>query len=1044
MRIGLVILSILSGVLQIHAQTEPNWPAVDFTQVVSGLNEVVDIQNAADGSNRLFLVQQQGQIRVLKNGVLLPTPLLDVASTIAPYGEQGLLGLAFPPGFAQKKCFYIYYCRRGDNATILSRFQMSPNPDVAFDHTEEILMVTPKSDTNHNGGQLAFGPDGLLYISIGDGGGAGDPQRNSQNLTNRLGKILRIDVENTSPNLPYAIPASNPFATSATRSREILCWGLRNPWRFSFDSLTGDLFIGDVGEQEREEINFLSASSLNSGTNFGWSVKEGTLDFAAQTNVVGILHPPAFEYGRSIGYSVTGGLVYRGANPRLQGFYLFGDFATGQLLAMALPAQGGQVKTLKIPWYGFSTFGKDEAGEIYFADYYGAAVYRINALNTLPPPSISQEAGVYTGRVTVTMSTDIPGAVVRYTTDGTPPSQNSPIFFPGSTVEKYEPFTLKAATFRVDLNQSPTVEAVYQLRPWVEIGGSDQLNNYTSIKLTSTSQGAEIHYTIDGSDPTRDSPLYSGESGILIAHSQILKALAFKEGPGWLPGVISRKNFILAVATPAFSQRFYDLYDLVKVVCATSDATLHYTIDGSVPTLASPVWSTPQHLPSGTKITVLARKGEMRSTSNTLEVAKMSAQKTRFEQVGSGYMQLLKDVVYVNPTTIFAVGLVSIYRLSDGVWIGVPDISSQTGFQSGCFTSTGNLSLVSPGQRSISRLAFTPFAIASPWDCAPAYPFDLVALPTGGFLVVDPQNHRVQKVTGSSAITAFAGTGVAGSIDGSAATATFNVPMGIAKDLSDNVYVSESAGRRIRKISNEKMVTTLAGSGVSAWIDGPATTAGFVGPTSISMDRIGNLYVLEKEDRVTHGDRIRKVRPDGIVTTLYGPTFQSNTNDIISPDSFGLFGMEGIDVDQNGVLYIAGRNDRVFKAIQEDWDNDLIPDAAEVTLGSPFVVGVDDRLVDTDGDLFSNSAEWMAGNDPLLSSSYPLERTQIELRDGTVSLNLLCNAGETNQLEYSDDLHNWKPIGVPSTSAFRSVSSRFATPQFTRQRFYRLRSIPVP
>lgn len=1021
----------------VTASTEPNWPVVGFTSVASGLQDIVDIQNAADGSGRLFLVSQKGTIRILTNGALLPTPLLDITSRITSHGEQGLLGLAFPPNFATKNCFYIYYCRAGDGATVLSRFQMSPTPNVADGNSEAVLLVTPKPYSNHNGGQLAFGPDGLLYISTGDGGSSGDPHRNSQNLTNRLGKILRINVEGTSPGLPYAIPASNPFATSATNSREILCWGLRNPWRFSFDALTGDLFIGDVGEGQREEINFLPAASISAGANFGWSVKEGTLDYQPQSGITGALVPPAYQYSHSVGYSVTGGIIYRGGNPRLQGFYLFGDFANGKLFAMTHPVAGGQVMMLKDTPYAFSTFGTDEAGEIYFADYYGGSVYRMDALDTLPTPVISPAAGTYTGGVSFKISTDVPGAVVRYTTDGSVPNVTSPVFTAANRIDKFDPFTLKAVTFRADLIRSPVGEAAYQLRPYeVQIGGNRYLNDHTIIQLTETTPDTEIRYTLDGSDPTQTSSLYSDQTGILITHSLPIKAVAFKSGAGWLPSTVSLKYFNVSVAPATLSSMWSDLYEPVQLICNTPGAVFHYTTDGTTPTLLSPVWSAPKDLPSNTVIRVFAEKGQMDSSTATLTVIKISSQNTRFEKSPIVYLSNVTDVVKKDSSTFYAVGLNQIWKISDGISSVFHSGGFAQIFRSIALTSDGKLAVADSGTTDVIQF-LSPSNVASDrWEANPVSPFDIVPLPTGGFLMADSNSHRIQQITASGAVTLIAGNGTTGSVDGPALQAGFNRPVGIARDPAGSIYVVEQWGRRIRKIGTDNIVTTIAGSDESGWVDGPVATARFETPRALARDRIGNLYVSDEGSSLI--GKIRKIRPDGTVTTLRGPIYQSGASIILSPDSLGLSFPKGLDVDENGTLYIAG-NDTFIKATQEDWDNDGIPDTTEATLGAPFIVGVDDRLADADGDLFSNCAEWIAGKNALLAANVPTERTHIQLKDGTVSLNLPCEPGGTHQLEYSDDLQNWKPMGVPSTSAFRSFAARFTAPNLITQRFYRLR-----
>lgn len=346
--------------------------SISLTQVATGFNSPVAITNAGDGSGRLFVVEQGGAIRILRNGVVEPQPFLDISSLITPGGEQGLLGLAFPPSYAVRQSFYVNYINRtGIGNTVIARFAAGSDPNRADPASRQELLMIAQPFANHNGGQLAFGPDGLLYIGSGDGGSAGDPLNNGQNTVSLLGKILRLDV--LSGPAP-AIPAGNPFGN------EVWAYGLRNPWRFSFDRQNGDLYVADVGQGQREEINFQSAGS-GAGANYGWNIMEGSLCFLAPglCSSAGLTLPVA-EYDHTLGNcSVTGGYVYRGSVPALRGTYLYGDFCSGMIWGLR---HNGTVWTslmlLDSPLL-ISTFGEDEAGELYVADYGTGAIYRISA-----------------------------------------------------------------------------------------------------------------------------------------------------------------------------------------------------------------------------------------------------------------------------------------------------------------------------------------------------------------------------------------------------------------------------------------------------------------------------------------------------------------------------------------------------------------------------------------------------------------------------------------------------------------------------------------
>lgn len=347
-------------------------PAIRLVKVAEGFARPTDIQQPDDGSGRLFVVEQAGLIRVVRNGSVLAEPFLDIRDRVTRIGgigdERGLLGLAFPPDFARKQYLYVNYTdRAGDTA--ISRFRVSAaSRDRAEPGSEQVLLTVDQPFANHNGGQLAFGPDGYLYIGLGDGGSAGDPRGNGQNRRTLLGKMLRIDVE---PDLGrYRVPASNPFANDPAYLPEIWALGLRNPWRFGFDPATGDLWIADVGQNRAEEINFQPASNRG-GENYGWALMEGFQCFAPGCNAEG-LFLPVHEYDtrRQGDVSVTGGYVYRGElSPALRGAYIYGDYASGRI--WALRREGGKFanELLMDSPFSISTFGQDRTGEVYVADY---------------------------------------------------------------------------------------------------------------------------------------------------------------------------------------------------------------------------------------------------------------------------------------------------------------------------------------------------------------------------------------------------------------------------------------------------------------------------------------------------------------------------------------------------------------------------------------------------------------------------------------------------------------------------------------------------
>lgn len=335
----------------------------------SGLVDPLDLVHAGDASGRLFIAEQGGRIKVLYSDSSMPALFLDLHDrAIQGDYEQGLLGLAFHPRYAQNGYFFVNYTdANGD--TLISRFQVSADPNIANPDSEFILLQVTQPYSNHNGGGLAFGPDGYLYIGLGDGGSGGDPQGNGQSLNTLLGKLLRIDIDNGDP---YAIPPDNPFLSGASRE-EIWAYGLRNPWRFSFDLITGDLYIADVGQNRREEVNYLPAGILG-GSNFGWNYMEGFENYQGEQPENLLLLPPVVDYSHDFGCSITGGYVYRGSSlPEWQGVYFYSDFCTGNVWGMIQTPDGSWESQLIFPTgFGVSSFGQDESGEIYLVDHRGA------------------------------------------------------------------------------------------------------------------------------------------------------------------------------------------------------------------------------------------------------------------------------------------------------------------------------------------------------------------------------------------------------------------------------------------------------------------------------------------------------------------------------------------------------------------------------------------------------------------------------------------------------------------------------------------------
>ncbi len=373
MKTKLLLLAICFVHLHAFAQD------VDLEVYASGFNKPIDIQNAGD--SRLFIAEQDGLIKVINtDGSTRPTPFLDLTAIVGSDGnEQGLLGLAFHPNYSGNGYFFVNYTNNAGN-TVVARYTVSTDQNIADSTSEEIIMTITQPYSNHNGGAIVFGPDGYLYIGMGDGGSGGDPDNNAQNTASLLGKILRIDIDN---GLPYTIPSDNPFVSNSSIENEIWAIGVRNPWRFSFDSQNGDLWMGDVGQYDYEEINHTAAGV--SGLNYGWRCYEGyhTYDTNGCQDIANYTFPVAeYAHSGSGAYrcSITGGYVYRGSiHTGLRGWYFFADYCSDEIGTV----NSNYEITYHEPTIGdsFVTFGEDHIYELYVAGLNSGVIYIIKEMS---------------------------------------------------------------------------------------------------------------------------------------------------------------------------------------------------------------------------------------------------------------------------------------------------------------------------------------------------------------------------------------------------------------------------------------------------------------------------------------------------------------------------------------------------------------------------------------------------------------------------------------------------------------------------------------
>jgi len=1147
---GLVLGLICSTDL---ACAEPvDWPTLSFTRsITNSFGAPTCITHAGDGSQRLFIVEQDGRVWIVQSNSLRVQPFLEVTNRVLRGIEQGLLGLAFSPGFATNSHFYVDYTRKPDGATVISRFSLTPtNSDIADPNSEQNLKVIPQPFPNHNGGQLAFGPDGYLYIGMGDGGygpnGIGDPNNNAQNPASLLGKLLRIDTE--SGVAPYAVPASNPFVGNTNYAPEIWALGLRNPWRFSFDRLTGDLYIGDVGHFHYEEIDFQPAGSAG-GQNYGWRILEGPFPYNMPTGIdLSVLTGPVTWYDhRSTlsddGGSVTGGYVYRGPDHlRMNGLYIFGDFASSQM--WALKAQGTNWQRLEMPnpragRAGLSTFGEDEQGNLYMADYYQGAVYQIQDTHQVWTPAFVPANGtINSNAVVITCLT--PGALIHYTSNGQDPTESDPSVASGGQIPVSNNTTNKIRAFRADLNPSAIVAAAFSLKVATPVfaPAAGPVTNGTLVTLHTISPAAVIYYNADGTVPTTNSLVYS--EPIAITNSVTLQAVGIATGLSNSAVAVAAYS-IAQVAAPVFSPPSGPITNgtRISISSPTPGAVIFYTIDESTPTTESLAYSGPIAIDGDVTLSAFClAPGYIDSDVVSVFYARVMAAIPTFTPAQGP----LTNYTLISMQSATAGGIIR-YTL-DG---SVPDSSSPIYSAPLVFSNSMTLSArsfrgdldssdvmsVYYGLVDYERVVVTTFVGQTAVGFSNAVatlaqfsaPQGVCVDPAGNLYVADTGNNVIRKVSRSGQVTTFAGTGIGGSQLGPATEAQFSAPTGVCVDSAGNVFVADGNNcNRVCKIDSNGIVSVLAlvrgsncmfyGPGlwqitadpvgnvyVGSWAtvekilpdgtviklagpgsccgqgwggavgpaidamnniyaatsstfvpsanhiwrispsgvvdlfagitgeftDGPRLRSAFQGPQDSAVDSAGNIFVSDIS-------RIRKIRPDGWVSTLAGSGAAGIRDGRGSDAQFNH--AKGMCVDTNGNIYVADSGNNCIRKIS--------PDTAGIGIADDWqrahfgYVGIDPNA-DPDHDGMSNFAEFWAGTDPLDPNS-SLAIDTASLRNGNqIQISWHSVLGKNYTINYSNDLITWNPLGnpIPGNGAVISITDPSPIGQLS-QRFYRV------
>jgi glucose/arabinose dehydrogenase/sugar lactone lactonase YvrE len=963
------VATFLTWFMAITVLADPvDWPTLGFTQVgAGGFNHPVGIARAGDGSGRLFVIEQPGRIWIIQNGNNLANPFLDLSSRVLSTGpEQGLLGLAFPSAFSTNHHFYVDYTRQPDGAVVISRFSLSStNANVADSQSEQIVLVIPKPYDNHNGGQLAFGPEGALYIGVGDGGSEGDPLNNGQKTSTLLGKLLRIDVESGA--VPYAVPTSNPFVGNTNFAPEIWAWGLRNPWRFSFDRRTGDLYVADVGQNQFEEIDFQPAGSAG-GQNYGWRIMEGPANYIVPsgfTNFSALTPPVAwydhFSLPTDLSAAVVGGYVYRGpSQPRMDGMYFYGDFEAGWIWGLKQTGTNWQSLVLVRPGLGLaprfaiSSFGEDDQGQLYLADYASGSIFRVNDSGMVWTPTFSPAGGTINSNL-VTVSCLTTGAVIHYTTNIFDPTLSDPGVPSGATITVGNGNICKIRAFRSDLSPSgiATTNFVLAVGTPFFTPPAGAIASNAEISISCVTPGAFIYYTTDGTIPTTNSSIYSS---LLTFNGDAMTINAFGVAAGYNNSLVGTASYSAAqAATPVFMPASGPITNgtFVSLSCVTPGAVIYYTLDGSAPSTNSSIYTAPLAINGGTTVSAFAVASNYLSSSVQSILYQLVQTATPTFSPASGplsYGTALSiscatpgSAIYytldgTTPTTNSSPYSVPLAVYSDttlSAFATAPqhlDSSVQSAAYTLIKAATPSFS---PAQGPLTNGAFISISTATSnatirFTVDGSVPDTNSALYSGPLLFtnlmtltarawrsdLDPSNPS-SVFYGlidfeSTIVTTLAGGGSSGLSNAVGSLATFSSPQGICIDRTGNLYVADTGNNVVRKISPAGQVTTFAGNGTAGSQLGAATNAQFSGPTGVAIDTFGNVFVAD-----ANNNRICKVDTNGMVTRL--------TN--LSP-------LSQLEVDASGNVYAGS-----WASIQEVFPNGTVIQVAGTHINSIYYWG---------------------------------------------------------------------------------------------------------
>jgi glucose/arabinose dehydrogenase len=873
-----------------------DWPFITLEEVASIQGTITDISHAGDRSERLFVVERGGRIFIRKDGIVQELPFLNITNRVDSHvGERGLLGMAFAPDFKTSGEFYLDYNRIEDGATVVSRFNVTSDPNVADPESETKLLIVPGLNQNgyHTAGQIAFGPDGYLYVATGDGRPTNPANSLAQNPASLLGKLLRIDVSGTAP--IYQIPSSNPFVAKAGYKPEIWALGLRNPWRFSFDRLTGGLYIADVGENLVEEVNFQPHDSTG-GENYGWPLFEGNFRFkSGQSENLTFPVAAYFHLFRpSYTPAIVGGFVSRESSTnRLFGMYLYADYTAGRIWGLKYEDSIWQTAELSnVTNNIYTTFGQDEEGKIYIArgrpPTRDMQLMQIRDTPQCFPPIISPLGGKFTNEILVTVASLTPKAVIHYRRDLQPPTAADPSVESGGTLLISTPGWLNAKAFRDDLAPSTSVSGLYTLSVSLEFTPSVGLvTNGTPLTMTALPKDSVIRYTVDGTPPTDGSPLYA--SPITLSPNQTVQAIASKEG----------------FAASPLKQVFYGLLLPVPITIRTWAGTGEAgSIDGNALTAT---FSAPQGVCVDKDGNILVT-----DTGNKI-VRKITSERNVSTFTGTEFLE---------PIGICADDAGGIYVADRGqfrIYKILPDGSVST------YAGTGN-NLIWNGPKEEAAFSILNY----------------LEIDSAGNLFITDYT-VVRKISPEGIVTTFSNYGDLGN-------APYN---GLALGTEGSLIIPVPYGIVFR-LNSTGQVSTVAG-GLPGHVDGPKESARMEDVVHFTRARDA---VSAKSGIIYLADNswVRQIEPDGTVRTLV-PSDANFQHGLVPPFGFAsgiALGKSGeiyvADTDRNAILrldldsdqdgipdseeggtspFVSGADDRL-----RDNDGDGLSNSAEYIAGT--------------------------------------------------------------------------------------------------------------